>query len=156
MKLTIAAVGRLRAGPEAALLGDYLDRAGRTGRQLGLGPVRVIEIDERKAAAADRQADRLVNAIPEDAEAMALDERGEALTSAAFASLLADRRDAGVGELAFLIGGADGHGSAARERAGRLLSLGPMTWPHVLARVMLAEQIYRACSILAGKPYHRA
>ena len=87
---------------------------------------------------------------------MALDERGEALDSVGFAERLKRWRDAGVRDVAFLIGGADGHGAAVRARAEMLLSLGPMTWPHLMVRGMLAEQLYRASTILAGHPYHRA
>ncbi len=155
MRIVVAAVGRLKPGPEMALVDDYLDRAGQAGRRLGLGPFAVTEIDERKARDATTQSARLLEAIPPGAHAVALDERGEALASDAFARLLAGLRDGGTPACAFLIGGADGHDEAVRARADRLLSLGPMVWPHMLARVMLAEQLYRAASILAGTPYHR-
>ena len=155
MRILVAAVGRMRAGPEEALVRDYLDRAGQVGRALGLGPFSVSEIDERKARDHAAQSVRLIEAIPPGAHAIALDERGEAVSSEAFARLLARLRDAGTPACAFLIGGADGHDDALRARADRLLSFGPMIWPHMLARVMLAEQLYRAASILAGTPYHR-
>jgi len=155
MKITIAAVGRMKPGPEHSLLGDYLMRAGQAGRPLALGPFTVTEIDERKARERAAQSARLIEAIPPGAIAIALDERGKALSSTDFAKMLADLRDQGSGEVAFLIGGADGHDKALRERADRLLAFGPMVWPHMLARVMLAEQLYRAVSILAGGPYHR-
>lgn len=155
MRILIAAVGRLKPGPEQALVEDYLARAGQTGRALGLGPFSVSEIDERKARDAAAQGARLIGAIPAGAHAVALDERGEALTSDAFAALLARLRDDGAPATAFLIGGADGHDARLRARADRLISFGPMVWPHMLARVMLAEQLYRAVSILAGTPYHR-
>jgi 23S rRNA (pseudouridine1915-N3)-methyltransferase len=156
VKVTIAAVGRLKPGPEETLLDDYLARAGNAGRALALGPFTVSEIDERKARDRAAQSARLMSAIPPGAAAIALDERGRALSSPDFAGLLADLRDRGTGETVFLIGGADGHDRALRQRADRLLSFGPMVWPHMLARVMLAEQLYRAVSILAGGPYHRA
>lgn len=155
MNVTIAAVGRLRAGPELTMLDDYLDRAAATGRQLAVGPFGVTEIDDRKARDKSTQSAKLVDAIPAGATAVALDERGETLTSPAFAKLIARERDAGCPEMVFLIGGADGLDEAARARTGYRLSFGPMVWPHMLARVMLAEQLYRAVSILAGKPYHR-
>jgi 23S rRNA (pseudouridine1915-N3)-methyltransferase len=155
VRLLIAAVGRLKAGPEQALVDDYLARAGQAGRALGLGPFSVSEIDERKARDAPAQSARLIEAIPAGAHAVALDERGESLSSEAFANLLARLRDDGTPAVAFLIGGADGHDARLRARADRLLSFGPMVWPHILARVMLAEQLYRAVSILAGTPYHR-
>ncbi len=156
MKITIAAVGRMKPGPERMLLDDYLERAGQAGRALALGPFTVTEIDERKARDRAAQSARLIEAIPPGATVIALDERGKTLTSPDFAHLLASLRDHGAGAAVFLIGGADGHGDALRARADRLLSFGPMVWPHMLVRVMLAEQLYRAVSILAGGPYHRA
>lgn len=155
MKVLIATVGRLRAGPEKRLVDDYLDRAQPLGRRVGIAPFAVTEVDERKAQGAAAQSARLVEAIPRDAHAVALDERGEALSSDAFAAMLAALRDGGTPAAAFLLGGADGHDEALRARADRLVSFGPMVWPHMLARVMLAEQLYRAVSILAGAPYHR-
>ncbi|HUF88084.1 MAG TPA: 23S rRNA (pseudouridine(1915)-N(3))-methyltransferase RlmH [Thermohalobaculum sp.] len=155
MNVLIATVGRLKPGPERALVDDYLGRAGQAGRRLGLGPFAVSEIDERRARDPAAQSARLIEAIPADAHAIALDARGEALTSEALAALLARLRDDGRPAAAFLIGGADGHHASLRARADRLVSLGPMVWPHMLARVMLAEQLYRAVSILAGTPYHR-
>jgi 23S rRNA (pseudouridine1915-N3)-methyltransferase len=155
MKITLSAVGRMKSSPEQTLLGDYLDRAGQAGRSLALGPFAVTEIDERKARDRAAQSARLIEAIPPGATAIALDERGKTLTSPDFARMLATLRDQGTGEVAFLIGGADGHSKALRDRADRLLSFGPMVWPHMLARVMLAEQLCRAVSILSGNPYHR-
>jgi 23S rRNA (pseudouridine1915-N3)-methyltransferase len=155
MKITISAVGRMKSGPEQDLLDDYLARAGQSGRGLALGPFAVNEIDERKARDRAAQSARLAEAIPAGATAIALDERGKTLSSPEFAKMLAALRDQGVGETVFLIGGADGHDKALRRQADRLLSFGPMVWPHMLARVMLAEQLYRAVSILAGGPYHR-
>ena len=156
MKITVVAVGRLKSGPERMLVEDYLARAEVGGRRLGLGPFRLVEIDERKARDAAAQSARLIEVIPPGASALALDERGEALPSVAFARLLGRLRDEGRSEAVFLIGGAEGHTEALRERADRVLSFGPMTWPHLLARVMLAEQLYRATTILGGLPYHRA
>lgn len=155
MRLTIAAVGRLKPGPERTLVDDYLARAEATGRPLALGPAGVVEIDERHARDRAAQAVRLLAAVPAGAAALVLDERGAALSSRAFATLLAGLRDAGRPDTVFLVGGADGHAPALRDRADRLIGLGPMVWPHMLVRVMLAEQIFRAVSILAGTPYHR-
>jgi 23S rRNA (pseudouridine1915-N3)-methyltransferase len=152
--VTIAAVGRLKAGPERALVDDWLGRAGAAGRPLGLGPVEVVEIDERKASDAGAQSRRLLEAVPPGATAVALDERGEAMSSDAFARLIERERDGGCPRMVFLIGGADGLSEEVR-RTTYCLSFGPMVWPHMLARVMLAEQIWRAVSILAGHPYHR-
>ncbi|MEM9138647.1 MAG: 23S rRNA (pseudouridine(1915)-N(3))-methyltransferase RlmH [Pseudomonadota bacterium] len=156
MRLDLIAVGRLKAGPEADLVRGYAARATAAGRALALGPVDITEIDERKARDRAQQSDRLAEAVPAGAAMILLDERGKTLSSEAFSALLAAERDAGRPGLAFLIGGADGHSPDLRQRADRMLSFGPMVWPHVLARVMLAEQLYRAISILGGSPYHRA
>ena len=153
--MTILAVGRLRSGPEADLVGDYLTRFERSGRGLGLGPARVLEIDERKGGGKAGEAKLLRAAMPKGAQMMALDERGQTLTSPKFAELLNKSAEAGVRDLAFVIGGADGLDAGLRDAADKRLSFGPMVWPHMLARVMLAEQLYRAASILAGSPYHR-
>lgn len=156
MRLHVCAVGRLRAGPERDLFDDYSRRFERTGRSLGLGPILEHEVESRKGGGAAAEAELLSSAIPEAATLVALDERGRLLSSPDFAAWIAARRDAGRADLAFLIGGADGLAPALRDRADLALSLGPMVWPHMLARVMLAEQLYRAAQILAGTPYHRA
>ena len=155
MRLHILAVGRLRAGPEKALFDDYLTRFDRSGRALGLGPARLVEVEDRKGGGRAAEAALLAKAIPEGALVCALDERGTAESSPQFARRLADWRDAGRGDLALVLGGADGIDPALRARADHALSFGRMVWPHMLARVMLAEQLYRAASILAGGPYHR-
>ena len=156
MRLTIAAVGRMKPGPELELVTDYAGRCTATGRALALGPLEVREVDDRKARDSAAQSARLAEMIAPDALAIALDERGKTMSSPDLARLLARERDAGRGEVIFLIGGADGHDASLRRAAPRALSLGPMVWPHMLARVMLAEQLYRAVSILANSPYHRA
>jgi 23S rRNA (pseudouridine1915-N3)-methyltransferase len=138
------------------LVADYLARFDKAGRALSLGPCTEVEIDERKAQASAEQGALLDRAVPDGAYRVALDERGQQLTSPQFARLLAQMRDAGARDCAFLIGGADGLDASLRERADTVLSFSPMVWPHMLARVMLAEQIYRAATILAGSPYHRA
>ncbi|MGF1552278.1 MAG: 23S rRNA (pseudouridine(1915)-N(3))-methyltransferase RlmH [Paracoccaceae bacterium] len=153
-RLDLLAVGRLRGGPEADLVADYAARATAAGRAIGLGPLAVQEIDERRARTAEAQAARLVEAAGA-AHLVALDERGRALSSDALARHLAALRDRGTSRLAFAIGGAEGHGPALISRADETLSFGAMVWPHALARAMLAEQLYRAISILAGSPYHR-
>lgn len=152
MRLWIAAVGRARPGPARALYEDY---AGRI-----VWPLTLREVEVRKRASVDelrrQEADLLLAAVPDSATVVALDERGAALDSARFAGRVAAWRDGGVADLAFMIGGADGHGDSVRARADLLLSFGVMTWPHMLVRGMLAEQIYRVQQILAGHPYHRA
>jgi 23S rRNA (pseudouridine1915-N3)-methyltransferase len=154
LRVTICAVGRLRAGPELELTTDWLNRYGKSGRALGLGPARLAEVEARAGRTAEAAA--LARAVPEGAALCCLDERGRMLTSPDFAATLAGWRDAGRAEAAFVIGGADGIDPELRQRADLLLSFGPMVWPHMLVRVMLAEQLYRAAQILAGTPYHRA
>ncbi len=155
MRLIIVAIGRLRDGPEAQLVADYLARFDRTGRPLGLGPARVIEIDDRKGAGPVAEAALIGAALPKGAILAALDERGQTLSSPDFAAVLRRLADTGTRDLALAIGGADGLAPEIRDRAVHLISLGPMVWPHMLVRVMLAEQLYRAATILAGSPYHR-
>lgn len=155
MRLRICAVGRSRTGPERALADDYLARFDRTGRSLGLGPAEIAEVENRKGGGRYAEAALLGRAIPAGAFVVALDERGRTLSSSEFAERLGRWRDDGISALAFLIGGADGLDPDLRDRADMVLSFGPMVWPHMLARAMLAEQLYRAASILAGAPYHR-
>lgn len=154
MKVTICAVGRMKAGPERELLDDYLTRFDRTGRALGLGPVEVIEVEAKKPGKA-AEAELLIKALPKNPIICALDERGRIMTSPQFAEMMGEVRDAGNGDLCFIIGGADGLDRELRDQARYVLSFGKMVWPHMLARVMLAEQMYRGASILAGLPYHR-
>lgn len=159
MRVTINAVGRLKRGPEGELCARYLDRAAAQGRAIGLSAATISEIPESSAATAElRRADeatRLAGIVPARAVTVVLDESGRTLTSAGFAKAMRGWLDDGAGDLAFLIGGPDGHGPALTERADLMLSFGPMTWPHLLARVMLCEQIYRAVTILVNHPYHR-
>lgn len=155
MKVTICAVGRLRKGPEAALIDDYLIRFDRTGRALGLGPARMVEVEDRKGGGMAAEGALLARAVPDGALTCVLDERGQVLTSPEFATRLAGWRDE-ARDVAFVIGGADGIDAGLRDRADAALSFGAMVWPHMLVRAMLAEQLYRAASILAGAPYHRA
>ena len=151
MRITIVAVGRARSGPLAALYREY---AGRSA-----WPVTLREVEVKGAFPAEevkrREAALLWAAVPDRARTVVPDGGGRSLGSEAFAALLGGWRDQGVAETAFLIGGADGHTEETRGRADAVLSLGAMTWPHLLARGMLAEQLYRAQQILAGHPYHR-
>ena len=156
MRVHIIAVGRLRGGPEQDLVDDYLTRFDRTGRALGLGPARVVEVDDRKGGGMSAQATLLRKAVPSGAIVVILDERGRTESSPRFAERMARWRDDGSSDLALIIGGADGIDPALRDEADFALSFGKMVWPHMLVRVMLAEQLYRAASILAGTPYHRA
>ncbi len=154
MRVHLCAVGRLRAGPERTLLDDYLTRFERTGRGLGLGPVREHEIAGGKGGMAG-EAEALSRAVPKGALLCVLDERGKDVTSPEFSRLLGRWRDEGRGDVAFVIGGADGTAPELRARADYKLSFGKMVWPHMMVRVMLGEQLYRAASILSGGPYHR-
>jgi 23S rRNA (pseudouridine1915-N3)-methyltransferase len=151
LRILIAAVGRAKPGPHLDLQRLYGDRLGWT--------LTVSEVEERRklspAERRERESEMLLARVPDRAITIALDERGKVLTSAAFAQKIATWRDAGASDLAFLIGGADGHADSVRSRADFLLSLGAMTWPHLLVRGMLLEQLYRAQQILAGHPYHR-
>ncbi len=158
MQMTIAAIGRMKAGPERELAERYRDRVEKTGRRLGLS-LSVREFPESRAASAaarkQQEAAALLAALPQNAVLVALDETGRNLDSRAFARQIAEWRDAGVAELYFAIGGADGLAPTLLEAATLRLALGTMTWPHQLVRLMLAEQAYRAVTILSGHPYHR-
>lgn len=158
MKVTIAAIGRLKAGPEREMLDRYLKRAEAAGRRLGLA-FAIREMPESRAATAaqrkHQEAAVLLGISPPGAPIVALDEAGKSIDSAAFAARLAGWRDGGITEATFVIGGADGLGPELLARADLRLAFGAMTWPHQLVRIMLAEQFYRAVTILAGHPYHR-
>ena len=156
MRVTVCAVGRLRPGPEKSLIDDYLTRFERTGRALGLGPATIAEVEDRKGGGMAAEADLLRRAVPKGALICTLDERGQVLDSPGFADRLGGWRDGGRSDLALVIGGADGLDPGLRAEACFSLSFGAMVWPHMLVRVMLAEQLYRAATILAGGPYHRA
>lgn len=153
MKITIVAVGRLGRGPEAELVALYRDRATAAGRALGLGPVEIVEVEARKSGKA-AEAEVLAQHL-EGAHVIACDEHGRALPSRAFAEEIARLRDDGVRKLVLAVGGADGLDPALLAAAKSKLAFGPQTWPHALARAMLAEQVYRAVTILGGSPYHR-
>jgi 23S rRNA (pseudouridine1915-N3)-methyltransferase len=153
MRISLICVGRLGPAPEAALARAYAERASAAGRALGLAPVEILEVEGRKAGkAAEAEA---ILARAGEARLIACDERGKSFASRDFAARLAALRDDGVRQLAFAIGGADGLDPSVRDASAEVLSFGPQTWPHALARVMLAEQVYRAVTILAGAPYHR-
>ncbi len=155
MKLRIVAVGRAKAGPEKTLVETYAKRL--------TWPLSVEEVEEKRPLPGDslkaREAELLLAAVDARKAAqrvvIALDEHGKSLDSRDFAKRIGQFRDRGAGEIVFLIGGADGHGKAVLDRADLTLSLGALTWPHMLVRALLAEQLYRAQQILAGHPYHR-
>jgi 23S rRNA (pseudouridine1915-N3)-methyltransferase len=160
MRLIVAAVGRARAAPEQRLCDLYWERAGALGPKLGFSKLERIIIDVSHAAtAAERireEASKLTNRLPHPAYGIVLDEAGRSLSSEAFANHLRELRDRIGRDLIFVIGGPDGLARNLRDAADERLAFGPQTWPHLLVRVMLSEQIYRAFTILAGHPYHRA
>ena len=153
MKLAIAAIGNPGRGPEAMLAAAYAARATAAGRALGLGPLDLIDLDPKKPGKAPEA--ELILAAAEGAHLIACDERGRTYQSRAFAEHIAALRDRGERRLIFAIGGADGLDASVLGAAGSTLAFGPQTWPHALARAMLAEQLYRSVTILAGSPYHR-
>jgi len=156
--ITLAAVGRLKAGPERELYDRYAGRIAAAGKSLGLG-FALRELPESRATSAtarkEQEAAALLAVLPEGAVIVALDESGKTVDSRAFAERIGRWRDDGTASVAFVIGGADGHGPALLERASLRLAFGAMTWPHQLVRIMAAEQLYRAITIISGHPYHR-
>ncbi len=151
MNSLIIAVGRWKSGPERTLFEHFAERS--------KPPLEVREIDVRKKLPQDilkrKEAELLLTAVPTGARIVALDSNGKALASSALAIKIGEWRDTGIRQIAWLIGGANGHSDVVLEKADLILSLGPQTWPHLLVRAMLAEQLFRAQSILAGHPYHR-
>lgn len=159
MRLVIAAVGKLKDGPERDLLDRYAKRLVQSGRALALSPFDMFETPEGRGGSVDvrreDEAGRLLKLVTGIDRVIVLDEAGSAMTSPSFAMMLGRHRDAGCSGVAFLIGGPDGHGLAAKTKATATLSLGSMTLPHGMARIVLVEQLYRAATILSGHPYHR-
>jgi 23S rRNA (pseudouridine1915-N3)-methyltransferase len=160
MRLVIAAVGRLKAGPERELAERYRERVHKAGRAIGLHPLDIIEIDESRARRPEEriaeEGAALISHLSGDHIQVALDAGGQPLTSEALAGRLVRWRDHGRAAACFLIGGADGLAVGLKQASDLTLAFGAATWPHQLVRVMLLEQLYRAVTILAGHPYHRA
>ena len=158
MRIVVLAVGRLKGAAERELVGRYVSRAAQTGRGVGLHPIDVVEVRESRADDAElrrrEEADAIRAKLPPDAAVTLFDERGRAVSSRDFASGLAAARDGARSAAAFVIGGPDGLDASLRENL-RVVSFGAMTLPHRLARIVVAEQIYRATTILSGHPYHR-
>jgi 23S rRNA (pseudouridine1915-N3)-methyltransferase len=158
VRVTILAVGRLKAGPERDLFERYRERAAAAGRRLALS-FDLAEIPESRAGSADARKDQeaaaILGKVPRNAVLLALDEHGTPLGSPAFTERLRHWRDGGKADVLVVIGGPDGLGQAVLGRADLRLAFGPMTWPHQLVRIMLAEQLYRMVTILSGHPYHR-
>lgn len=160
MKISIFAVGRMKAGPEKELADRYLERFAKSGPALGLEFAGVIEVPESRAQSSSErkreEADRLRQQLASGAALILLDERGRNIASEDFADRIASLRDNGRRGLVIAIGGPDGHDPVLREAADLVLSFGAQTWPHQMVRIMLGEQLYRAATILLGHPYHRA
>ena len=160
MRVGLFAVGRLKAGPEKELAARYIDRFAKAGPAIGLELGKLAEVGESRAGNAEtrkrEEAAMLQKALPDGAVLILLDERGKALDSQEFAELIGEHRDRGQRDLAIVIGGADGLDAELREMTKLVLNLGRMTWPHQLVRILIAEQLYRAVTILSGHPYHRA
>jgi 23S rRNA (pseudouridine1915-N3)-methyltransferase len=160
MKLRICAIGRMKPGAERDLAEDYLKRARSLGRQFGLTAIEVADaaetVHDQARIRIARDAETLKTLYPAGAPTIVLDSGGKALSTEQFTTFLKEQIESGSGQLALLIGGPDGHAPDTLKAARLVLSLGPMTWPHRLVRVMLAEQIYRALTILANHPYHRS
>jgi 23S rRNA (pseudouridine1915-N3)-methyltransferase len=157
MRITICAVGRMRTGPEQDLIDHYLKLLKGTAPRAGFTSVDVIEIDDRKSprgiAGQSWQAEQLLNKASNVSQIIALDENGKTLGSPDLAKKIGDWRDQNQ-DLAFLIGGPDGHGQEVLNEANFTWALGPATWPHMLVRALVIEQIYRSSCILTGHPYH--
>ena len=153
MKITLLTVGKLGRMAEAQLALDYASRATASGRALALGPVEILEVEARKPGKAAEA--EVLRPHLDGAHVIACDEHGKAWKSRAFADHLARLRDDGHRRVVFLIGGADGLDPSILSTAHETMAFGVQTWPHALARAMLAEQVYRAATILSGSPYHR-
>lgn len=160
MRIIVSAIGRMKSGPERELCDRYVDRADKAGRTLGFGAVSVREFAESRASSVnarkDEEAASLLGDMPAGALLIALDERGATPSSDEFARLLENARDRGVAALQIAIGGPDGHGPALLGASAHRISFGRLTLPHQIVRILAAEQIYRAMTILSGHPYHRA
>lgn len=160
MRLLILAVGNARGTSEGALTDDFITRAKNMGRNMGVPDVAVEEIAVSKARETPKrmqdEAERLAARVPDGSQVILLDAKGKGMTSEDFAEMIGALRDAGTKHLVFVIGGPDGLGKLPGIKPGRSLAFGPQTWPHLMVRAMLSEQVYRALTIVAGHPYHRA
>lgn len=160
MQISILAIGRMKSGPDLALFERYMDRASKSGKSLHLSGPDLREFSESRAATTNLrkqdEANLLISATSPDTFLIALDEHGRDISSVQFSETIRNIRDDGTRHLAIAIGGPDGHGKDLLKKANKTIRFGAMTWPHQLVRILLAEQIYRATTILSGHPYHRA
>jgi 23S rRNA (pseudouridine1915-N3)-methyltransferase len=159
MRIQIFAVGRMKSGPERELAARYLDRFAKVAPPLGLEFGGVSEVPESRARDAEQrkreEAGKLSESLSAGTTLILLDERGKSLSSPDFAATIAKHRDSGARAMTFAIGGADGHAEESRQRAHLVISFGAMTFPHQIMRILIAEQLYRAATIISGHPYHR-
>ena len=155
MKIAISAVGRLRNSPEKELVDDYLSRFSKLSKPFGLSLNSVIEIEDKKGGGPISEAKLLMKNFQRNSKIITLDEGGKALTSKEFTKYLSNWAADGIGYCHIVIGGPDGLDKSLLEKSNLKISFGKMVWPHMLARVMIAEQLYRSATILAGNPYHR-
>ncbi len=159
MDLKIAAIGKLKSGPERQLFEKYIERAQSSGRSHHFSVKKTLELPESRAQNSDerkkQEADLLIGKISQDYSTILLDEKGKNLSSRQFSDKLLTLRDSGIPGVCFIIGGPDGTSQQLGKSAIMTLSLGAMTLPHGIARIVLAEQIYRSIAIISGHPYHR-
>ena len=154
MHITLISIGKLKSGPEKDLVDDYVNRFNKAGPGIGLRSLKLVDL--ASGGGLSSEGERLLSALPSGAKTIRLDEHGPQLSSVKFSNRIAKWRDDGQGELCFLIGGAEGYSDAVRDASPETLAFGPQTWPHRLVKVMLVEQLYRAVSLQAGLPYHKA
>jgi 23S rRNA (pseudouridine1915-N3)-methyltransferase len=159
MRIQVFAVGRMKSGPERDLAARYFDRFAKVAPPLGLEFGGVTEVTESRARDAEQrkreESAKLFESITAGSPLILLDERGKNLSSAEFAAMIAKQRDSGARGMTFAIGGADGHAEESRQKAQMVISFGAMTFPHQIMRILIAEQLYRAATIISGHPYHR-
>ena len=160
MHIHIGAIGKLKNGPEKQLAAEYFDRVKKSGRALGITGLDIKEYPESQNSTdvqrKSQEAEKLLAGCPPQSVLIVLDEFGKDDSSEDFSKLLVDLKDNGTQSVSFLIGGPDGHDPQLLAKATRKMAMGKKTWPHRLVRIMLAEQIYRAITIMANHPYHRA
>ncbi len=154
MHIKLISVGKLKKGPEKELVDDYVSRFNKAGPAIGLRSLKLVDL--AGGGGLEAEGKQILRAVPAGATVLRLDEHGPALASVKFANRIAQLRDRGTPELCLLIGGAEGYSDAVRAAFPDTLALGPQTWPHRLVKVMISEQLYRAVSLMAGLPYHKA
>ena len=154
MHILLISIGKLKSGPEKDMVDDYMSRFNKAGPGIGLRSLKLMDL--ASGGGLQAEGERLLDALPSGAKVMRLDEHGPQWSSVKFSRQIGKWRDDGLGQLCFLIGGAEGYSDAVRDACPDTLAFGPQTWPHRLVKVMLTEQLYRAVSLQAGLPYHKA